>query len=418
MTTLAPAATLVSNDYRQRGRPTPKAVHFDQDCVLIPETPKITPRFSSKTYALPLWRSSPGKETTHIKFKMLSFGNGSKPRMPSPSREHPLPSPSCLRSHESFIGSNAAAESSPVRPSYLPLRRDVSDPGTSAAYQELSVSQTRSPTVNRTRSASAGTPESPIIVVPLRGCCAECFPKVEHAMCQEYEEKWTRGARRRRRSASALQDTPVGTGRVSVELLRVDELPTPQPSPQEECLRSVATPTSLTVVEPTTVEDDCYLFPLPCHKKRKARRDHLSGDSDNSGTSTPSSSAEDVPPPLALLKCSRSLSPVLTGTPALTPTSEAEDPFLASPKPEYRSTTTALPPLHIPSLQSIPTDPNDPDPDAIPASFIAAKQSPPASVRSRSASTSPVRTRLLSGAGSIFRGAMNAANTPSVGRAF
>jgi len=58
---------------RARAQSFAKTVHFDQDCILIPDQPKLHQRFSSKTYALPLWRASPDKEPAQIKFRMPRY---------------------------------------------------------------------------------------------------------------------------------------------------------------------------------------------------------------------------------------------------------------------------------------------------------------------------------------------------------
>lgn len=330
---------------------------------------------------------------TRVLTGLRSFGSPSRRGSSSRTRDAPLPSPSCLRSHDQCFES--LSDGSPPTPKLV--RRDTSDPGTRARELAVTRAGDGSPS-NRIRSSSASAAEVPIVVVPLRSCCGECFSSVDKALETSYEEKWTRGARRRRRYGLNTCDIPVGAGRVSVELLRVDELPTP--SAETPCTLTVSTPTSAGgILAQQETEDDCYLFPLPCHRKRRAR---VSGDSDASGSSTPTSSAEDAPP----LPC---VSPI--GTPALTPTSELDDPLLASPP--HRPTIASLPPLRIPV--EIPADPNDPDPDAIPQQFIAAKEARSASispVNRRSASTSPVRQRLLS-AGSILRGAVSAAAAPS-----
>ncbi|KAF8060813.1 hypothetical protein FPV67DRAFT_1673651 [Lyophyllum atratum] len=161
-----------------------RVVRFDNECVLIP-APSKRPKIS-KTYSLPLWkkrssdcepeattsssRVSLSPEETHVVFKVPipRFISRSPSRGRSTSASPPTAKPlsPCLvyRSPSSLPSS---AMPQPMRRTSLPITR----PKGEAA-----------------------------LTVPLRACCADCVTITEESMKEgeQWQEKFSRGARRRR----------------------------------------------------------------------------------------------------------------------------------------------------------------------------------------------------------------------------
>ncbi|KAL0960117.1 hypothetical protein HGRIS_011759 [Hohenbuehelia grisea] len=179
-----------------------RIVRFDSECVLIPEAQQKSkrPRMATKTYSVPLWKrrhepdgsqsdgapSSPPEESHVIlKVPLLSFS----PKKSRSSPTSPKPLSPCLvhRATGQFLV-----------PSSSPLKAR------------------RPRTPNRSPSMPLPTtvhqfPEPGgihLATIPLRACCPDCFPITEQCMKEGvvWEEKFTRGARRRR-SASLDSDT-------------------------------------------------------------------------------------------------------------------------------------------------------------------------------------------------------------------
>ncbi|EJD55650.1 hypothetical protein AURDEDRAFT_179366 [Auricularia subglabra TFB-10046 SS5] len=347
---MAPCSSSSSHDHSMASSSSPpmKAVHFDSDCVLIP-CAKNQGRVSSRTFSLPLWRSSGDKEPAQLTIRVPSFGSP-RPRLHSRDK---LPSPSCLVRPGSPHGQHH------LHP------RERSDPCISPTA-ELAVTHSDA---RRGRSMSGS--DVPVMVVPLRACCAECFESVDAALRTEYEEKWTRGARRRRRSSSSASDCAMLGGRLSIDLVRVDELPTPSALDDQE------------------ESDDCHLFPLPCGKRKK------------SPDTTPSASEDEQPgcitPPSLEEQASLSL-PSGFSTPSLTPTSDSDELPLPSPPLTAR---VAPAPLVIP-VHKTPVEP-------MPVPIIKEPHSPPSSP-----SSSPVRTRILHASAAILRAAAAPTGAPGL----
>ncbi|KZW00692.1 hypothetical protein EXIGLDRAFT_720923 [Exidia glandulosa HHB12029] len=214
------------------------------------------------------------------------------------------------------------------------------------------------------------------------------MPSVDLALCSEYQEKWSTGARRRRRSSSSASresGVPLGN-RISMDLVRVDELP------------------STSALDDQEESDDCHLFPLPCGKRKTKSRAGdamLSGSEDDqsgSGSLTPQSSDEACPTNGTALSIVRDCS-----TPSLTPTSEYDE--LPLPSPTLSTLRTPPPPLFIPIADSKPL--------TIEPVMVPVIREPMSVSPTSSPSSSPVRTRLLSASASFIRGAVAAAATPS-----
>ncbi|KAG5651766.1 hypothetical protein H0H81_007548 [Sphagnurus paluster] len=163
-----------------------RVVRFDNECILIPERSK-RPKLV-KSYSLPLWkkrssdsegeghstvsrrRASPSTEDTHVLFKVpiprFISRSPSRGRSTSTSPPSPKPLSPCLV--------NRSPSSSPLSPKAL--RR------TSLPISTLSI------------------PKDDAVTVPLRPCCVDCVPIMEESLREgeQWQEKFTRGARRRR----------------------------------------------------------------------------------------------------------------------------------------------------------------------------------------------------------------------------
>ncbi|KAF5376878.1 hypothetical protein D9615_007247 [Tricholomella constricta] len=187
---LLPASTSTS-DFDGNSR----MVRFDSECILIPERAR---RKTSKTYTLPLWkkrssdsegeatttssRATLSPEETHVVFKVPipRFITRSPSRGRSTSTSPPTPkplSPCLVNRTPSSLPSSAIAKS--VRRTSLPI------------------------------STSSKPKDDTALTVPLRACCVDCVPITEESLKEgeEWQEKFTRGARRRRSASLDNGDT-------------------------------------------------------------------------------------------------------------------------------------------------------------------------------------------------------------------
>ncbi|KAG6910614.1 hypothetical protein DXG01_009123 [Tephrocybe rancida] len=155
-----------------------RVVRFDSECILIPEPSKRSK--STKTYTLPLWKKRtndaeadltgssshgpPSPEATHVVFKLPIPSRG-RSTSSSPPTPKPL-SPCLVHRHPSSLQSTMPK---PIRRSSLPL-------------------------------TTCSIPKHDALTVPLRPCCAACVTITEESFeeGEEYQEKFSRGARRRR----------------------------------------------------------------------------------------------------------------------------------------------------------------------------------------------------------------------------
>ncbi|GBE81487.1 hypothetical protein BKA93DRAFT_822660 [Sparassis latifolia] len=148
-------------------------VRFDEECVLIPEpiSPSRMPRLVRKSYSLPLWKrkspdsvlsSSPEMEDEHVVFTVSVPSFTTKSRSPTRSEALLQPLVPCIVDH-----------ASPKSP-------------------ELRGRHARNP------SSPPLSPRADIETVPLLPCCHECFHITDECLKEgeQWEEKFTRGARR------------------------------------------------------------------------------------------------------------------------------------------------------------------------------------------------------------------------------
>ncbi|KIJ45057.1 hypothetical protein M422DRAFT_251256 [Sphaerobolus stellatus SS14] len=211
-------------------RPRSHSVRFDDACVLIPPNiAKTRPRLVTKSYSLPLWRSSPSTPRKN------SIDEGTMS-----AEEHGQ------RAFSLTIAVPSLAIGRPRRPSLTnPVSPCLSKrclPG-----HELSTSPTSSPPMV-TRSASlkhthvvpqternAVDPNVPTI--PLRVCCEECYHTVDASLAQEeWEPYWSPGAIRRHKEKETCLFgitrvwKPQGADVSLSQALRVDEVAVKQQS--------------------------------------------------------------------------------------------------------------------------------------------------------------------------------------------
>ncbi|KDQ52965.1 hypothetical protein JAAARDRAFT_61551 [Jaapia argillacea MUCL 33604] len=198
-----------------------RVVRFDSDCVLIPEAPPRSrrPRIVMKSYSLPLWNRNKLSDAAevephdegHVLFKVSVPRIITKsPRPGQLSECSSPPMPPCLVHHE------------PGSPRSPPARH-----------------------IRRTSTTTASTsPRPDAVIIPLRACCPDCYPITEESLKEgdEWKEKFTRGARRRRSASSGSEtsswEPPVngarahhhtdcpssGPGITAIKVINVDEV--------------------------------------------------------------------------------------------------------------------------------------------------------------------------------------------------
>ncbi|KAI0089982.1 hypothetical protein BDY19DRAFT_992920 [Irpex rosettiformis] len=155
-------------------------VHFDDSCVLIPDpvAQSRIPRLVKVSYSLPLWKKRSSLQ------QPSSDSEQDSAIATSPSKDGTVkitvPIPSFARSR------------SPTRSDHI--------------HQPLVSCMVHGDHQKRyARRTSLSLPISPnAVVVPLRPCCAECYPITEECLREgdDWQEKFTRGARRRRNSSA------------------------------------------------------------------------------------------------------------------------------------------------------------------------------------------------------------------------
>ncbi|KAF8499037.1 hypothetical protein F5888DRAFT_1905950 [Russula emetica] len=154
--------TTVAENVEARG-----VVRFDDECILIPG-PQPRSRMT-KLLAKPssfIFKRKPSPQDPH-------------PHSPISPRDYDAPqSPSSPRSAKSSLN-----ESKPPSP-YIQRRSSL--PPSSRAHH--------------TRASPSSAPTTPLVTIPLRPCCPNCYPATENAALQgdNWIENFTRPARRRR----------------------------------------------------------------------------------------------------------------------------------------------------------------------------------------------------------------------------
>ncbi|KAG5338530.1 hypothetical protein C0989_007156 [Termitomyces sp. Mn162] len=183
-----------------------RVVRFDSECVLIPEPFKRSK--ATKTYTLPLWKKRINDTDAD------AAAGSSSPLAQSPEETHvvfkvPIPS-FIVRSPTRGRGTSPSLK--PLSPCLV--QRDPSSSPTTPKYvRRASLPLT-----------TCNIPKHDAPTVPLRPCCANCVPVTEESFKEgeEWQEKFTKGARRRR---SASLDNNDGNFGLNTSRSGVGDLP-------------------------------------------------------------------------------------------------------------------------------------------------------------------------------------------------
>lgn len=145
-----------------------RGVRFDDECILIPGP-------------------QPRSRMTKLLAKPSAF---IFKRKPSPQDPHPPISP---RDYD--------APQSPTSPkSALSRKFSLNEGKSPSPYIQRRSSLPPSSRAHHTRASSSSLPSTPLVTIPLRPCCPNCFSATENAVLQgdNWIENFTRPARRRR----------------------------------------------------------------------------------------------------------------------------------------------------------------------------------------------------------------------------
>ncbi|KAF9527123.1 hypothetical protein CPB83DRAFT_895552 [Crepidotus variabilis] len=205
-----------------------RVVRFDNECVLIPELNAKKQRPSmviTKSYSLPLWKKKGGSgqnqplsdsDADAEEAAQTQTQRGSA-RSPSPAEDRlviKVPIPTFRRRTSRSPTRGRSVSASPAVPSRLPsclvhrgdvpsLAASTSSPSTSHLHPGLVNRRPSLPIYHRRRD-DAGH----IQTVPLRDCCQACETITEECMKlgESWQEKFSRGARRRRSASLDQQE--------------------------------------------------------------------------------------------------------------------------------------------------------------------------------------------------------------------
>ncbi|KAG6810897.1 hypothetical protein H0H92_009888 [Tricholoma furcatifolium] len=355
-----------------------RVVRFDSECVLIPEPSK--PTKPTKVYTLPLWkkrsndadpdaasssRAPPSPEATHVVFKVPIPRFISR----SPSRGRGTPS--------------SPTTAKPLSPCLVNRDLSVSPPTMPKAIRRTSLPLPLT---------TCDIPKPDALTVPLRPCCSDCVTITEESVKvgDEWQEKFSRGARRRRSasldngdfnlnldvvrgmhptgSLPTQVDVPGTRYRPSTFALTVDEVDKRRKSlehTEEEMKRfRSASPRSSTVFHsPTGYASPSYT--LACRSSEREA-------STSSVSSTLSTSSDiDIPPrrpksspiqeededqlfPLPSPRRSPNNSPASSVLPTPNPSPSASTACLAPPGASLKSGSDELLPMSLTRKPSVP----------------------------------------------------------------
>ncbi|KIM81822.1 hypothetical protein PILCRDRAFT_821178 [Piloderma croceum F 1598] len=240
-----------------------RVVRFDNECVLIPESVLCSkrPKVFTKSYSLPLWKRKPAPDTD------VSYAESGTNEENQVVFKMPVPS---------FMSKS----------SRFPTRVTEAQPLLPCLVHSKSASPSR-PAQSR-RVSLPISPRADVVTIPLRSCCENCLHITEECLKEgvEWQEKFSRAARRRRRSSSLDSTGFVGitpseaSSNFSAKLgLNVDEVDRRRHShevKEQEMESSVSSDNSedeprsskeTPRVSPIAEEDDDQLFPLPSPRR-------------------------------------------------------------------------------------------------------------------------------------------------------
>ncbi|KAF5355914.1 hypothetical protein D9756_004374 [Leucocoprinus leucothites] len=196
-----------------------RMVRFDNECVLIPEyTSRKGPRVVTKSYSLPLWKRRGAAVSDSEGTDDPSSSTSAPLLSSSPDETHVVlrvPIPSIVRrpSRSPNPSRGASARSLSMSPT-IPLtpclvQRVPSSPASetrSTSFLQSPSRRTPHPVYQRRQDDQT---------VPLRACCPDCFRITDQSSKEgsTWQEKFTKGARRRR---SASLDSASSSGAIGV----------------------------------------------------------------------------------------------------------------------------------------------------------------------------------------------------------
>ncbi|KAJ7596579.1 hypothetical protein C8J56DRAFT_709895, partial [Mycena floridula] len=168
-----------------------RVVRFDQECILIPQSlPNKRSIMVTKSYSLPMWKR-----------RTASSGSDDGEPLEESSPTFKVPVPSFIaknsRSHSRGRGSDLAKPLSPCLVHRIPSSPD-----------DIPRRQRRPSLPSTTDRLGKCLP-----TVPLRACCPDCVAATEKCLKEgdHWEEKFSRGARRRRSSSVSSDDFSMPT---------------------------------------------------------------------------------------------------------------------------------------------------------------------------------------------------------------
>ncbi|KAF8873085.1 hypothetical protein BD779DRAFT_1571188 [Infundibulicybe gibba] len=329
-----------------------RVVRFDSECVLIPESqrPSRRPRMVTKSYSLPLWKKKPQQSISDS--ELVEEHSGAVPPSPSGDKHvvFKVPLPSFARKSSRSPNRGRPQSSSPPAPKPLSPCLVHRSPLTA-------------PTSPRHLPTPPHSKEPGALTVPLRACCPDCVPITEESLKEGslWQEKFTRGARRRR---SSSLDESMSSSRIPQS--RVDVPP-------------VATPASRFSITVDEVD-----------KRRKSQeftegdiREHLAASSPLPSPS-PRRSPNASPSPSRNVSPSHSLtpSPANSASPSPVPSPNASTSCLGAPAAtDGTRPSQLLPPVNTqPTLSASPL----PSPSIISAHLRASSSLPESKSPSKS----------------------------------
>ncbi|KAF8816921.1 hypothetical protein BYT27DRAFT_7247811 [Phlegmacium glaucopus] len=178
-----------------------RVVRFDNECVLIPKTSPTRskmPVVLTKSYSLPLWKRKPNQPNQSNHFS----DSDAEDAPPSPEDNRitikvPIPTFRRRTSRSPTFRTRSVSTSPTITRSLPPclVYRSPSTLVSSSVKPLLPVRRPSLPIYHRRQDE---------LTVPLRDCCADCERITEECLKEgdDWKEKFSRGARRRQRSAS------------------------------------------------------------------------------------------------------------------------------------------------------------------------------------------------------------------------
>ncbi|KAG6815151.1 hypothetical protein H0H93_010777 [Arthromyces matolae] len=187
-----------------------RTVRFDDECVLIPE-PSNKRSKPTKMYTLPLWKKRTNDEVEPTVSSLLS--SSSSRSQQSPEETHVVVKVPIPRFISRSPSRGRGISSSPTTPKPLSPCLVNRDPSSSPPGPTMPKALRRTSLPLPLITCNVPKHDIAAATVPLRPCCAACVTVTEES-CKEgedWQEKFSRGARRRR---SSSLDNSISTGSI------------------------------------------------------------------------------------------------------------------------------------------------------------------------------------------------------------